>query len=109
MPIVASKLNEGTRTITVAYRGDSLDVSYRPGKVNRKFTTWLSEHGNDEESVYEMLEILVASWDLLDDEGNQIPATASVLSEYDFPIAFLAAVVEAILTDAIPNGTQKQS
>lgn len=103
MPISASRLNEGTRTITVSHRDESMDVSYREGRVNKRFVSWLQEHGNDEDSVYEMLELLVASWDLLDDEAQPISATAEVLREYDFPIVFLTAVVEAILTDAIPN------
>ncbi|MDP9350802.1 MAG: hypothetical protein M3P51_04585 [Chloroflexota bacterium] len=98
----ASKLSGAVRAIKVTWDGEDVPVTYRLGAINSKLGEWIEEHGNDKGSLHGMVERLVESWGIEDEDGEEIPVT-QVLTEIDPPTPFLTAVVKSIFQDANPN------
>ncbi len=103
-----SQLAPSERTLQVFVGPDPSDivgVVYRPGALTIEIADQLKElHDNplaDLMVAEVMLLPLITSWDLEDDEGNQLPVSLEVMKT--LPIEFLGRVLLEIRTDAIPD------
>ena len=100
MPIQIADLMRDERTCTVEYQGESAKVTYRPGAytpiVEDAFQTAI-ETNRPSRGVAEMLAGLLVGWEVLDDDGNEIPVTVKFLVAVSS--SFLFAVINAITSD----------
>ncbi|NPV85983.1 MAG: hypothetical protein HPY45_08255 [Anaerolineae bacterium] len=106
MAIRYKDLNAKTRTITVYYDGESLDVTYR---LNAITPAALRELRGLEsaESLAAQVGMVVESWDVLDDKGQRIKPTREFAEK--LPVDFLAAVITGIVDDVrAPDGEEKK-
>lgn len=90
MAIKLSDLQKRTRTIKVKFQGDELTVKYKMNIITPAFLAEKLEIGAQLAQVIE-------SWDLLDEEGNQIAITAELFET--LPTQFQADVMVAITDD----------
>ena len=102
---MAVKLNEmknRTKTITVPWDGEEVDVSYYPNIVTPELLEKVDEASAKEDlSVLGvMLEPVLEWWDILDDKNKRIPTSAEVIRT--IPLNFLNAVQSAIQEDQNP-------
>lgn len=96
MPIRLKDLQNKTRKIAVDVQGETLNVEYfvnmsTPSLV-RAMTGW-----NDDEAMQRGLCLAIKGWDLIDEEGKEIPLTFEELEK--LPMPFLQIVQKAILDD----------
>ena len=93
-----SKLAEKTRTVQVQFEGETADVVYRVAELTPAFTEWLQEEGLTRRgSLYEALEKLVISWDIVDDNDQQLAVTVEGMKP--IPSALLRAILYAVTRD----------
>jgi len=105
MAIKLSQIGTKTRTVTAAYDGDEVTLTYRPGAFTPRIEARLSEaqeQGRVSQEVAAVLADVLVSWEVLDDEGNALEPMAELLM--DFPVDFLIAVTNAISEDMRPKG-----
>ena len=100
MGINIAKAQEETRTVTVEYGGESADVVFYPRRLTPSLLRSV-KGGEDVDSVITVLARFVASWDVLGADGQPLPPTAEVMSE--FPLDFLSAVLEATMQKTVPG------
>ena len=96
-----------TRRIVVPFEEDDdepLTIEYRPRaitpRMERAFQD-LQASGQADQVIYDSLHALIASWDLTDDDGQEIPRTKDALQ--DLPSSVLLRVFEKISEDIRPN------
>jgi hypothetical protein len=101
MALKRSSMAEKVRTITVVWEDESVDVGIYPGRYTpaliQEVTARAEAAGAEAESdqveaIAAMVEPLLAWWDVLDDEGERLPATAEVIAT--LPITFTMLVVQ---------------
>lgn len=83
---------------------DNVTVVYRPGALTLETADKLVEARNSDfaiRAVEELLRPLLVSWDLTDDEGNEIPCNEETLKKV--PLNFLGMLVEQITMDNRPT------
>lgn len=98
-------LKTDTRTVTVAYRGHELHVTYKPSAYTPTFIRDMRIRPDGEtqaEALVPMLTVLVQTWDLLDDKEKPLPITAELLGTLEIP--FLNAIGTAINQDVVNVG-----
>lgn len=88
MAIKLSDMQKRTRTITIKYKEDELDITYF---VNAITPAFLSER-----FIVDQVKIAVSAWDVVDDDGK--PLTVSESAD-NLSMDFLREVIDAILTD----------
>jgi hypothetical protein len=96
MPVAVTKLQRDTRTLSVPWDADTLNLVYRPGSVTPDLVEAVAQP-EVKQPVVTFLLATVQSWDLLDDADKPLPVTEGLLSE--LPMLFLRAVQTAILED----------
>jgi hypothetical protein len=100
-----SAYRKKTRTVTVEFDGgEQIVVTYLPGALTIENIERFSAAEKDDSAgaAAELVAQLISGWDLSWEEGGEpIPATPAELAQVPLPI--LAAVVEAIKDDALPN------
>lgn len=102
MPISINRTKEQTRTITVEYAGETAGITYYPHKITKSLIRETAEmEGDGADRLAGQLVKLVASWEVLDDDGAPLPVTVEVMD--GFPIDFLVAIMRAINEAAIPG------
>jgi hypothetical protein len=97
MAIRLSDLRRKTRSVTVHYQGEDVNVEYYVNAVTPEFLLSSNE-------PLDQIKRVVASWDVQDDDGNNL-APAEIADK--LPIAFLNAVISAIIEDMTLSVTQK--
>lgn len=110
MPIRLADLTSKTRTVNVPYDGESIAVTYYPGRLTPATESRLNKANEDNRpasGVAAELALIMASWDVLDDKGKPEPVTAELLAQ--MPTRLLLAIVGAIGTDARPNALSAAS
>lgn len=90
-----SALKGGTDTLVVPVGDDNVTIIYKPYAVTTEFSARMEDLArSDEAGIEEYLELLLevlVSWDLLDDDEQPFPITASTLRET--PARFLTDVL----------------
>lgn len=104
MAIGFSALKGKLRTINVNYLGDNVAITYRPGEMTPRKTSEIVEQAQTGEVANPTVELLLnalVSWEIVDDQGKELPVTRELLE--DAPGPFLNAISEAIGEDARPK------
>lgn len=110
MPIRLADLRNKTRTVNVAYDGETIAVTYYPGKLTPATESRLNKANEDNRPVSGVaaeLALIMESWDVLDAKGKPEPVTAALLAE--MPTRLLLAIVSAIGVDARPNAVSAET
>lgn len=90
MAIKLSDLQKATRKISLNFQGETLEVEYRLNVITPAFL-------RAELKLHEQLEKAVARWDLVDDNGNEIPVSLEVMDH--LPTQLQAEMIAAITED----------
>ena len=109
MGIQLKKIQNLQRAVTFQFLGDDVTFTYRLGAINANLVDWLSTHGNEPDSLRQMIERLVVSWNVLDDDGTPILPTAEAIVDHGIPTPFLLAVLQALGADATPDQLREPS
>lgn len=107
MGITLSKMAANTATVTFQYMGDSVNVTYAPGKINDAVIDKLD--GTTEQCTEALAEI-ITSWDVMDDSSDppvMFPVDAERMKELGWP--FRLEVRQAIVRDMRPNTRAPQA
>lgn len=101
-------LRNKTRKIQVEISGETAEVEYRLHSVTPGFLAELKAL-NDIDSVMRQVEQAVARWELLDEDGREIPATREAITQYEIPVEFLTRVLNAVTADMRSGKEEKNS
>lgn len=93
-----SDLTKKTRKIEVQVDDESAEIEYRTHSVTAKFLNEIREMG-DLDSVIHQVEQTVSRWDVLDDEGKEIPPTKEAILDHGIPLDFMTIVLNKITED----------
>lgn len=105
MPVRVSNLARNQRALTVPIDGETLTISYLPGRLTPAAEDELRAKIDDQRggpALASLLAEMVAGWDLTNDDGSAYPIDEPHLRE--LPTSFLAVVATAITEDMRPNG-----
>jgi hypothetical protein len=102
MPYQPGKAKEATATIEIEFEGEPVGITYRT-KLVRTATLNIFEADTQYQpaQLREALETLVVAWDVLDEDGQSLPATQDITRAFDFD--FLMAVFNGIVSHALPG------
>lgn len=101
MTIKRSTMAEATATVTVEWYGETADVVVRPGRLNRElFAIMETQEGFD--GLAEQVKTLVERWELVDDEGTELPVSDEVIAT--LPFGFIRAIVFAAVETVDAQG-----
>jgi hypothetical protein len=106
MPKVSSYAQR-TRNLTIEFTEDDddpLHLTYYPRAITPKMEKAFQKliaSGEPDQIVYDSLHALIKSWDLTDEDGQEIPRTKEGLE--DLPSSLLSYVFEKISEDIRPN------
>lgn len=117
MPITLTKIANDTASVTFPYSGESVTVEYLPSKVTEKTFKQLQVFSQISDvtiidsfgALNDMLVSLVKSWDVFEDDGQQVMFPLSVDRLPELPIMFRATVLKAILGDIRPEALAPQA
>ena len=117
MPIRISELRKETRQVDIEWDGETVKVEYRPGAVTAQMqmaAASMANIGNDPQRVVESLgdyvqamARLIATWDILDDDGQPLPVTPELVEA--LPLPFVYAVFGGIMGAYSPNAKSAKS
>lgn len=118
MPITVSQMASNEATLQFEYQGQSVSVTYFPGRITEKVLPGLNaidaiQPADDEQTVLGKFQAyntalcsIIKSWDAQEDDGNMFPLDPIRLSELD--IAFRRRVLNEIMNDIRPNSQAAQ-
>lgn len=114
MPISLVKarraVTDTTKTVTVEFAGESMEVTYRIGAMSRA-TIRRFETAKDEEQVDAAITFItevVSAWEVVDLDGAVLPITEEVLAS--LPIDLLTAIIGAVMADVqVPKPSEDSS
>lgn len=96
---MAVRLNEkmaSTRTITVDWDGDRVDVRYRPNAVTPDLLEEVDAQSDDNlDSLRVLITAVVDWWDVQYDDGSTLPVTMETVGQV--PMPFLRNVQTGIM------------
>ena len=104
MPIRLSALTADRRTLKIEFGDDALSVTYRPSAFNVKQEARENEEKGRGEHIAAQarsLAEIIASWDLLGEDGKPVPPTAEVIGSLGLDVT--SKITRAILDDLLPN------
>lgn len=92
---LADKIAE-TKTVTVTWGEDDVDVSYFPNAVTAKLLSDIDQAADAEDLtvIGVALEPILDWWDVLDDKGKRIPTDRDTIAS--LPLAWIIAVQSAL-------------
>lgn len=98
---LSSKMGE-TRTITVQWGEDDVDVSYHPNAVTPDLLERVDQAAKEDnlDVLGVVLEPILDWWDVLDDKDRRIPTDAATIKS--LPMSFLTIVQKGIEDDQNP-------
>lgn len=102
MPYTPSQVREITATTVIEYEGSEVAVTYRKRLVRTAaLNIFEASTAQQPGRVREALEDIVVEWDVLDEDGEKLPATQDVTRKLDFD--FLIAIFNGIVAHALPG------
>jgi hypothetical protein len=99
MPITLSEFLNAEKKIEVEFRGEKIEVFFLVNALNTEFIetyygkTWHETHPG-ENRLDSQLAALIKGWNLVDDDGNEIPVSLEVVAM--LPLALKKELGEAI-------------
>jgi hypothetical protein len=112
MPKVSSYAQR-TRKLTIEFAEDDddpLHLVYYPRAITPRMERAFQElqaSGQADQIIYDSLGALIQSWDLTDDDGQEVPRTRDGLE--DLPSSLLLHVFEKISEDIRPNAQRSST
>lgn len=103
-----SDLTKKTRSVAVTVDDQEVPVKYRVHVVTPGFLAAVQEM-DDLDAIMYQIEQVIVSWDVLDDDGNPIPATKEAILKFGIPLEFLTRVLTAITADMRMSKDEKNS
>lgn len=102
MGVKLSDMKAREKAAQVTWDDEIVDFGYYPNAFSLDVAEAVGEAAakNDLSVVAAMLDPIIAWWDVLDDDGQRIPATAENMGQ--FPLSFLMAIMEQIGADQRP-------
>lgn len=104
MAIKLHQLRDQTAPATVQYEGHEIKLEYRVAAFTAEVESRLHQADDEHRPVNglaEVLEKIVAAWDILDDNDKPLPVTLELLRQ--LPFGLLQEMVTAIAEDLSPN------
>lgn len=93
MPISLGAARDRIRTIKVEFDGESANVSYWPNRMTPALEDDIGEASTARE-VAAQLSQLIKRWELVDEDGEEIPADADTMAQV--PSNLMYAIFEQI-------------
>lgn len=100
MPIKISHLKNDEREVTVTYGGEEAVVVYRPSGYTPVTENAMQDAMGDRRpgaGLARLLSGILVSWDVLDEDGDQMDTTYETISK--LPVPFISAVVSQVSDD----------
>lgn len=109
-------LTKASKVATVEYQGETVTFTYRPSAITPqmqlvaiRMQTLADEKGDSAPSemaalmnnFVEVITNLIATWDVLGDDGQPLPVNKEWVSQ--MPLSFLSALFSAAVEDMRPN------
>lgn len=106
---MAMKLTEvraKTKTVTVTWDDETVDVCYAPNRFTPEVMEAVAEAETQQNLsiMGAMLEPLLEWWDVLDDNENRIPTSAENIAK--MPLPFLMRVLSVVQEDQNPPASR---
>ena len=117
MPVSLAKIASNTASVTFQVGEDTVTIVYYPSRVTERTFAQLQAFSRMNEATMgstfgdfnEMLAKLIKSWDVYEDEEQQVmfPLDAERLSE--LPLVFRSEIMRAIMGDIRPEAFASQT
>src|SRR6266536_2385582 len=112
MPITLHKIANNTATVTIKWGEDTSTIVYYPGRVTEVVFARLNAFASMDMSTIEagfsdynkMLANLIQSWDLYEDEDEQVMFPIDPTRFPELPVGFRGEILQAIMGDLRPEG-----
>lgn len=91
-------LIQKTRKIVVTISEETAEVEYRLHAISVSYLEELGRLAGMESVISQVVQIVIR-WDVLDENGKEIPVTAEAIRQYEIPVEFLTAVLNGITDD----------
>ncbi len=112
MPITLHKIANNTASVTITWGSDTSTIVYYPGRVTEVVFARLNAFASLDMSTVEagfadynkMLANLIQSWDLYEDEEEQIMFPIDPARFPELPVGFRGEILQAIMGDLRPEG-----
>jgi hypothetical protein len=101
-------LTKKTRKVTISIDGETAEVEYRTHSVTPSMLNELRALDDLDGIIYQV-EQTVERWEVLDDDGKEIPATREAILQFRIPLEFLTAVLNAITDDLKQDAEAKNA
>lgn len=104
MGVRLSHLNHNRRSFVFRFEDEEMKITYRPASYTPELEAGMRQATDtpwQAEALAAFVSSLVDEWELLDDDGTQLPATVEVART--LPVVFLAEIVGAIGEDMKPG------
>lgn len=88
--ITLNKMAEATTTIEVEWFGEKAGVEVRPGRLTRELFQ-MADTDQPFDGLTEQVKTLVSRWELLDDDGTELPVSDEVVAA--LPFGFIRSIV----------------
>lgn len=96
-----SALRDKTTTVTVEWQGETADMDVYVGRLTQELFEEITA-ADDVDEVNESVAWLVESWDIVDDDGNQLPADPTTVRR--LPLGLIRALVETMISSGGDEG-----
>src|SRR5437879_3249359 len=103
MPVTFRQIANNTASVTLQLGADTVTIVYYPNRLTDKL---IAEINDGITKDNEMLEQLIQSWDVYEDDEHTVMFPLSRVNEFGFP--FKQQVAEAIGQDIRPNSVTPQ-
>jgi hypothetical protein len=108
-----SKLKEITRPLSFDFLGETINVTYRPAaytpaleEESQRMLQETTDGASLSRMLATLLEPIMESWDVLDDQDQPIPCTLEGLREVPFQLQ--SAVIQAVAADTNPQAPKSK-
>lgn len=109
MALKISNLAADERTVSFVYAGEDVTIVYRPSKFTPSIAA--AAEGVAEQEVIERLvgrlADMLVRWDVLDDDGSELPTSEDVIRE--LPFRFLNTIIMRVAEDSRPEASSGRS
>jgi hypothetical protein len=101
MAIKRSVMADTTATVEVEWYGETAQVTVRPGRLTRELFAMMDEERSFD-ALAEQVKQLVVSWEVVDDEGKELPVDDTTIAT--LPFGFIRAIVFAAVQTVDQQG-----
>lgn len=102
MAISLTQMKAKTRDAQILWEDEKVDFAYHPAAFSVEVAQHVQERAieGDLEGVATVMVNLLDWWDVLDDDGNRLPADVTLVRQ--MPLGFLMSILNAVGADMTP-------